>query len=476
MFYSRLLAAATLAGVLAACSQLPVANQTPSQSAAPPAKPAGAGNASASTSAASHAPASCPAGLDAVARCYTGVDGQGSHYWIAIPLEWNRTLVMHAHGGPRLAPISRDISVEDLERFAVTVRQGYAWAGSSYRRPGYGVRMAADDTENLRRIFVERFGKPAHTILHGQSWGGNIAAKGIELYARNADGSRNYDGVIYTNGMLAGGSRNYLHRADLRAVYQYYCRNHPRPDEQQYPLWMGLPADAKMTSKELAERVNECTGIGVKPDQRSAAQKRNLANILGVIRIPERSLVSHLGWATFLFRDMTQRVLGGRNPFTNRDVVYRGSDDDAALNRGVQRFDADPVAVRQLADDSDMSGDLAVPAISLHAIHDPTAMVEYEADYRSVVAARGNDGRLVQVFTNENDHSKLSDAEYAAVFDAMRQWIVQGSKPTGAQIAAACETWSARFSGGCHFDTSFQPPALNTRVAPRTAKAAGHGH
>lgn len=466
MSYPRLLAAAAFAGVLTACSQIPLATQTPAKPAAAPL--------SEGPGLASHpASASCPAGLDTVARCYTGIDQQGAHYWIAIPIEWNRTLVMHAHGGPRLAPISRDISVEDLERFAVTVRQGYAWAGSSYRRPGYGVRMAAEDTENLRRIFVERFGKPAYTILHGQSWGGNIAAKGIELYARSADGGRNYDGVIYTNGMLAGGSRNYLHRADLRAVYQYYCRNHPRPDEPQYPLWMGLPADSRMTNKELADRVGECTGVGLKPEQRSAEQKRNLANILGVIRIPERSLVSHLGWATFLFRDMTQRVLGGRNPFTNRDVVYRGSDNDDALNRGVQRFDADPVAARQLADDSDMSGDLTVPAISLHAIHDPTAMVEYEADYRSLVAAQGNDARLVQVFTTENDHSKLSDAEYAAVFDAMRLWITEGSKPAPAQIAAACEKWSARFSGGCHFDTRFQPPALNTRVAPRDGKTAG---
>lgn len=468
MSYSRPLAAAALTGVLAACSQIPEVSQSRSM----PALPSSTDSAHAERN---HAQASCPAGLDAVARCYTGVDAEGAHYWIAIPSNWNRTLVMHAHGGPRLAPISRDISVEDLERFAVTVRQGYAWAGSSYRRPGYGVRMAAEDTENLRRIFVSRFGKPAYTILHGQSWGGNIAAKGIELYARDAAGNRSYDGVIYTNGMLAGGSRNYLHRADLRAVYQYYCNNHPRPDEPQYPLWMGLPADAKMTGKELADRVRDCTGAGLKPEQRSAAQQRNLANILGVIRIPERSLVSHLNWATFLFRDMTQRVLGGRNPFSNRDVVYRGSDDDAALNRGVQRFDADPVAARLLAHDSDMSGDLTVPAISLHAIHDPTAMVEYEADYRDLVAAKGNEGRLVQVFTTEKEHSKLSDAEYAAVFDAMRQWIAGGSKPTGTQIAADCERQAAAFSGGCHFDSQFKPPALNTRVAPRAAASAGQG-
>lgn len=403
----------------------------------------------------------CPAGLDAVARCYTGADANGAQYWIALPEKWNKSLVMHAHGGPRLSPITRDSSVEDLERFVVTVRQGFAWAGSSYRRPGYGVRMAAEDTENLRRIFVQAFGKPASTILHGQSWGGNVAAKGIELYAAN------YDGVVLTNGMLAGGARNYLHRADLRAVYQYYCRNHPRPDEPQYPLWMGLPADAKMSAKELEARVNECTGIKLPPALRSDAQKRKLADILGVIRIPERTLVSHLNWATSMFRDVTQRVLGGRNPFSNRKVVYRGSSDDAALNRGVERFDADPQAVAQLSDDSDMLGKIEAPVITMHAIDDPTALVEYEADYREVVARAGHQDKLLQTFTTEQEHSKLADAEYAALFDALMQWIASGKKPSAEQVAAACAQRSVQFAGGCHFDTAFVPQPLFSRVAPR---------
>jgi pimeloyl-ACP methyl ester carboxylesterase len=409
----------------------------------------------------------CPGDLQKLARCYTGIDQNGSHYWIAIPEQWNNTLVMHAHGGPRLSAIKRDSSLEDLERFAVTVRQGYAWAGSSYRRPGYGVRMAAEDTENLRHIFIKAFGKPKRTILHGQSWGGNVAAKGIELYGKAEDGSRSYDGVILTNGMIAGGTRNYLHRADLRAVYQYYCRNHPLPDEPQYPLWMGLPAESKMTGKDLEARVNECTGVKLPAAQRSEAQAKNLANILGVIRVPERTLVSHLGWATFMFRDLTQRVLGGKNPFSNADVVYRGSDDDAALNKNVLRFSADPEAVAALAKDSDMAGAIDVPVMTMHAIDDPTAMVEYETEYRRVVTAAGKQDLLMQTFTREHEHSKLSDAEYAALFETLDGWIASGKRPETAQVEAACGATAKRFDGGCHFDLQFVPKALFTRVAPR---------
>ncbi len=417
----------------------------------------------------------CPADLQGVAKCYTGADQNGAQYWIALPDKWNKTLVMHAHGGPRLQPIKPDSALEDLERFAVTVRQGYAWAGSSYRRPGYGVRMAAEDTENLRKIFLQAFGKPAATIMHGQSWGGNVAAKGIELYGVAADGTRNYDGAVMTNGLLAGGTQNYLHRADLRAVYQYYCANHPRADEPQYPLWMGLPANAKMTSKELEARVNECTGVKLPAAQRTAAQKQNLANILGVIPVPERTLVSHMNWATFLFRDLTQRVLDGGNPFSNRHVAYRGSGDDAALNRGVQRFDADPQAVRKFADDSDLTGQFDMPVLTMHAIDDPTALVEYESAYRATVTGAGRQDKLVQVFTTENEHSKLADAEYAALFEALSGWMKGGAKPTATSIAASCATMAPTYGGGCHFNPGFTPQPLFSRVAPRNESPAEKG-
>jgi alpha-beta hydrolase superfamily lysophospholipase len=411
------------------------------------------------------AAAACPGALDAVATCYRGADANGARYWIAIPRHWNRTLVVHAHGGPRMSHAANDDNREDLERFAVTVRQGYAWAGSAYRRPGYGVLLAAEDTDNLRALFVRRFGTPAHVFLHGQSWGGNVAAMVAERHARAPDGKPYYDGAVLTSGMLAGGTLNYLHRADLRAVYQYYCGNHPRPDEPSYPVWMGLPPGTALTAQELARRVDDCLGLDRPAAQRSALQQRRLANILAVVPVPERTLQSHLNWATFTFRDLVARI--GGNPFDNRHVVYRGSDDDAALNRGVQRFDADPAAVARLAAESDPAGTIGIPVLTMHAIDDPTALVEYETEYASRVAAAGHADLLVQTFTREHEHSRLSDAEYAGVFDSLAAWVDGGRRPTPATVAEACTREAGRFEGGCHFDAAYRPAALFTRVAPR---------
>jgi alpha-beta hydrolase superfamily lysophospholipase len=412
-------------------------------------------------------PTACPAELPAQTRCFAGQDAHGAYYWIAIPKAWNGSLVVHAHGGPSLKTPSQDEPAADLQRFAVTVKEGFAWAGSSYRHAGFGVRDAAADTDALRRIFWDRFGRPKHTLLHGQSWGANVAAKTAELYGRGADGRPAYDGVILTSGVLGGGTHSYDFRADLRVVYQYYCHNWPAADEPAYPLWQGLPADSKLKRKDLVERVNACTGVDLPPARRTPAQARALNNIVSVVRIPERTLVSHMEWASFTFRDLVQRQLGGANPFGNVGVRYAGSDDDAALNAGAQRFAADPVAVARLADDADLSGKLTVPTLTLHAKDDPTAFVELESAFHDTVARAGAESLLVQTFTDEHEHQKEATPEYAALFRSMLAWIERGAKPTPATVAAACETARTQYGEACHFDTGWRPPPLETRVYPR---------
>lgn len=404
-------------------------------------------------------PASCPASLPEGTSCSSGRSSDGAWYWVAYPRDWNGTLIVHAHGGPRTADPQRDDPVEDLDRFSIMVREGYAWAGSTYRRGGYGVRMAAKDTDDLRQIVWDAFGQPARTLLHGQSWGGNVAAKAAELYAVSAEGARNYDGVILTSGVLAGGSSAYQFRADLRAVYQFYCQNHPRPEEEQYPLWQGLPRQAAMTRAEIGSRIEECTGAGVAPDARTPVQAANLRNILSVTGVQQDQLLSHLAWGTNLFQDMVWKRLGGRNPFSNAHRTYQGSDDDVALNAGIERFEAEPAAAAALAYDADLTGQIVVPVVTLHARYDPVAFIGHEAAYRQVVARAGRSELLTQVFTTEHEHSRLSAAEYVAVLEAMTAWLDTGQKPAAHTINALCQPLSALLGEPCLIDADFTPEA-----------------
>ncbi|WP_328885061.1 hypothetical protein [Streptomyces sp. NBC_00316] len=411
------------------------------------------------------APVACPARLADRATCYTGQDTNGASYAIAIPREWNGSLVMHAHGGPDLGEGSDpERSVGDLDRWSVMVDEGYAWAGSSYRRGGYGTRMAAADTENLRRLFVSEFGKPERTFVHGQSWGGNVAAKVVETYAKPHGP---YDGALLTSGVLAGGSRGYDYRVDLRVVYQYYCQNLPRPTEPSYPLWQGLRPSSTLTATGLRARLQECTGYASAPQERTAVQQRNLDDILAVTRIPERTLESHLRFSVFTFRDIVHNRLGDRNPFSNRDVRYVGSHDDRALNAGVERFSADPAAVRDLSYDSDLTGKVSIPVLTMHAIDDPTAFVEHEAAYRATVEGAHRDKNLVQTFTRESEHSELSNSEYANSISALDRWVRTGKRPTPRSIAASCPAFDRTYGTGCLYDADFHPSSYASRVSPR---------
>ena len=68
-------------------------------------------------------PVACPDGLPAGTECRRGRDANGAYYWIAVPKDWNGTLVVHSHGGPRLGAPKPDDPVEDLQRFAVTLNR-----------------------------------------------------------------------------------------------------------------------------------------------------------------------------------------------------------------------------------------------------------------------------------------------------------------------------------------------------------------
>ena len=415
--------------------------------------------------------APCPSGIGAEIRCLAGQDSTGAHYLIALPREagqWNGRLVVHAHGGPFLgAPTAKRVA-EDLQRWSIMPRAGYAWVASSFRQGGVAVTAAAEDTERVRQIFVRHVARPSLTILHGQSWGAGVAAKGAELFTRDATtGKPPYDGVLLTSGVLAGGSRSYDFRTDLRAVYQYLCNNHPRPDEPAYPLNNGLPAGASLPNAEVTRRANECLGLDKPAAERSPAQARKLKTIVDVIRIPERSIAGHLGWATSHFQDITYQRTGGRSPFGNVGVRYTGSDDDAALNAAVPRFAADPAAQARFAADTDPSGQIPVPVLTVHAIHDPIAFVELQSHFGQTMRQAGRGDALVQTYSDDREHSYISDASYVALMEALQAWTEAGRKPTPAEIAAGCTRAQAKFPSSCRMRPDYQPAPLDSRVPPR---------
>jgi hypothetical protein len=414
----------------------------------------------------------CPKEVAAIATCYSAKHPSGAYLLAAIPNAWNGDLIVYAHGGPYVVPPTANTNKTDLAKYAIVVERGFGWVASTYRREGYGVQMAVEDTEHARQFFVERIRQPRRTILHGASWGGLVGAKLIEKQFKKADGSSAYDGAFFNSGFVIGAARGYDFRFDLRMVYQYYCKNLPRPDEAQYPLWNGLPAGAKVALKDIQALIDECTGLSMAAGGRSAQQKQNLANILGVMRFPEALLLRHMQSATFLFREIAERTTGGRNAYSNVGVTYKGSSDDTALNRDVARFSADPAAIAALKADGEPTGAISIPVISIHSINDPQVAVEVQTVYRGAVNAAGNGERLVQAYTDERAHTQQSGPELAASIDALMQWIEQGTKPSPQSIAAGCQRLRVTLDGPCSYHPEFVPKAYETRYARGAAASA----
>jgi pimeloyl-ACP methyl ester carboxylesterase len=401
----------------------------------------------------------CPEGVPAGARCWRGQDSATSHYLIVMPAQWSGVLVVHAHGGPSLGTPTPRRADEDIKRWAITVQQGHAWAGSVFRQGGFAVTTAAEDTDRVRRIFIEHVAKPRRTLLHGQSWGAMVAARAAELYPGS------WDGMLLTSGVVAGPT-SYDFRLDLRAIYQHLCRNHPRPDEPVYPLAIGLPTDSKLTNAELTARADECLGVRKPAAQRTPEQARRLKTIVDVLRIPESSVVGHLNWGTFTLRDVVSKV-GGASPFGNHGVRYQGSDNDEALNLAVPRYRADPAAAKAFAADTDHRGRFGMPVLTTHGIGDSTVFVEGHDTLRRRMEAAGNGARLVQTFVDSSEHSYLGDATYPPLFEALLNWVDRGEKPTPAGIDARCRAMRPAAPGDCRFLPGFAPKPLDSRIAPR---------
>ena len=401
----------------------------------------------------------CPTPMPAGTRCLRGQDTAQAHYLIVMPAQWSGVLVVHAHGGPSLGAPKTSRADEDIQRWAITVREGHAWAGSVFRQGGFAVTTAAEDTERVRRIFVQHVAQPRRTLLHGQSWGAMVATRAGELYPKS------WDGILLTSGVVAGPA-TYDFRLDLRALYQHLCGNHPKPGEPAYPLSIGLPADSTLTSAELGARADECLGVRKPAAQRAPEQARRLKTLAEVLKIPESSVAGHLNWATFTLRDLVMKN-GGASPFHNQGVRYQGSPDDAALNAAVPRFAPDPQAIARFAADADHRGRFDVPVLNAHGVRDATVFVEGTHTLRQRMVAAGRGDRLVQAYIDSSEHSYWGDAHYPPLFEALLDWVEKGRKPTAAGIAERCRQLRGAQAADCRFLPDYVAQPLATRIPPR---------
>ena len=416
---------------------------------------------------------------------------KGAHGLILIPDDWNGGLFIYAHGYTAdarfLKPFPADLTLANigtkLDTLVLSVLiptlSGYASATSTFRSVGWDVDDAIKDIENVRRRFVEKYGKPKYTYLWGHSEGGMITSTVIEYLPHT------YDGALPMCGPGAGARRNFNGAFDLRVVYEYVCRDVPEArflcrmcsDGRSRCLADGdCPAGQSCGAAETPGPINDgltrqCTDfLLAHPDRFSesttapgggfvtapvaacfgdatptAEQAARKDLFLRAIHIPPDFITSDLFFSTIGLAEVVHHRTNGRHPWGNVGVVYAppklDAAEQAALDQGVYRAREDASAVRYMRRFYEPRGRTRSKVITVHALDDGLVIPENEDKYREAFEAAGRSNQLVQLFTSKGGHCGFISEIFPAV-GALTDWVEKGKKPSTASVETACPTCS----------------------------------
>jgi len=369
----------------------------------------------------------------------------GAPYRVRVPINWNGTLLLYAHGyhkrarnpgetesrapadapGPLESPL-----LPDME--PVLLSRGFALAGSSFRANGWDVREGIEDTLALREFFIQQVGRPKRIILWGLSLGAMIVARSIE------ETPRAYDAAICACLPGAGATQAWDKVLDLSLAYEVALG---WPKSWGTVRLVDPSVDyQKDVAPEIARQLKEKDFLGRFEFVRAALG----AGPEDFYTTPSGSpaLLTLMFFATEARAELQTRAggpvgqnLGRRYEPAPEVWVYLSS--LGAKSEWVDRMNAqtdlapDAKARTYLARNADFSGHVEVPVLTIHTTVDGLVSPAHETAYRDTLKSAGRDAILVQAFTNGVGHCLFSEAQFVDAVTAMESWLENG-KPPGA--------------------------------------------
>jgi len=361
-------------------------------------------------------------GQTPVAGCTDGVLEHGALYRVCFPGTWNGDLVLYAHGyvAPHHGLALPDDQVGRQSVSGTVTGLGYAFATTSYRANGLVAPEAVEDLVELeatvRRLYRP---DPGRSVIVGFSEGGLVATLAAERYPDL------FGGALAGCGPTGNFRAQLDYIDDFRVIFDYF-----------FP---GLiPGTAVDIPQSVRDRWDELyiPAIVVALAANSAAARDLIAvtnaPVAGQdLRSIAETTIGILWYNVFGSADAQQR-LGGQ-PFENSTRVYAGSSDDAALNAGVARFQADPATLAALAR-FETSGQLQVPVVTMHTTGDPIVPFSQAGLYQDKVSQAGAGAFLTHVTVDRHGHCTFQAPEVLGAFTTLWQKVNQ--RPATALFAA----------------------------------------
>ncbi len=338
-----------------------------------------------------------------------GGELEGRQFALAIPKAWNHQALLFAHGytmPDSSVAVSRDPVADDPTRglLGTAYGDGFAVGHSAYDKAGVGVESGAKATLRLERL-VERLGA-TRTYVGGASMGGNIVMALIE------QNPRVFAGAISACGVTHGWEMEVGALIDMRAVYNALTRGTPYAlpgdkDLARSALPTLPPADSAVSREAYqttqliriaSPLLKLFTDARRDPQSQAATIVRKVSSLTAFPADPA-AFVLPLVTAGLGMDDM--RATFGGNVYGNRDKTYASAaltvEEAAALNRDIQRIDAEPAAVAYARRWHQTVGNFRVPLVAIHNEIDPLVPYSQAQGLRSLVEAHGNLRRLTLI-------------------------------------------------------------------------------
>jgi hypothetical protein len=387
---------------------------------------------------------------------WAGVLG-GAQYHVEVPANWNGKLVMYAHG---YAGETNVLTVNDPSIRRYLIKNGYAWAASSYSKNFYDVRAGVEDTNALALEFNKiakangrELAAPSKIYITGHSMGGHITAAAIEDEAfATANHKMKYNGAVPMCGVLGDTELfDYFAGAQVTAQALAGLPKYPTPNWADIALQVGGTLFSNFT---ISPPDITTTATGAK--YASVVQ-----NLTGGAR-PMFDLGFKSGgsfaavWGVFGSDGTVTGILNKNTLDTNRFTYTIDADvpGSTALNGSVLKLTATADANRLRRDGlrwiPKTNGEFKIPVVTLHTLGDLYVPFSMEQIYNKRVAAKGNSNWLVQRAIRGITHCDFTIAEQVEAFDAMVKWEADPTKrPDGDDVVTAATV--ADTSYGCKF-------------------------
>jgi len=352
-----------------------------------------------------------------------GTQESGAIYRICMPDTWNGNLVVYAHGyvgynEPVAIPEDQLTLPDGTSIPGVINAIGFAFATTSYRQNGLTVPEGIDDLTDLVAIFARTHGQPRRTYLVGVSEGGLITALSIERHPEV------YDGGLAACGPI-GNFRNQINYNGNFAVLQDYffpglIPGGPLQVPQEviddfYEVYVDRIVEAAHANPDATRQLFSTARLQSDPNDPSTI---------------DETLTSLSWYRVFATNDAVAK-LGGQ-PYMNERMMYRGSDDDTALNAAVPRYTADAAALATIQDQYMTTGRLVSPLVTIHTTGDQLIPYWHEGMYTFRTLLSGSASKHFNLKINRYGHCNFMASEVLAGF-AILVLKVNGAQPTGVE-------------------------------------------